>query len=184
MNHFLDTFTKLVGEGQWDDQLQAWMPRQNDFDAIVAIIHSLQPENEAQAAYAAQLCALHLSAMKLGEQASRSYADPRTIAILNKTVRAYGDGIERLARLQGKVQPRSITQTIEVHKHEHIHFEGGAGRNGGQPHAPSAGGAFDRPPLPSPSPNGAALPRPSSEGQARLPDAWWWQRLWWALRRA
>lgn len=184
MTHFLDTFTKLVGHGEWDEDRQCWMPKQNDFDAMVAIVHSLQPENEAQAAYAAQLCALHLSAMKLGDRLSRHYEDPRTAAILSKTIRAYGDGMERLARLQGKVQPKTVNQTIEVHKHEHVHFEGGVSPNGAQPHAATRGATIQRPALSGPKPGGQAVPLPCSEGEARLPNAWWLARLWRSVWRA
>lgn len=181
MNHFLDVFTKLVGDGEWDEDRHAWMPKQNDFDAVVAIVHSLKPENEAQAAYAAQLCALHLSAMNLGKQATRTYADSRTVAVLNKTVRAYGDGMERLARLQGKVQPRTVHQTIQVVYYDNrdqrsVQLTGGAAPFGGRPQGTDGGAAIRSPALPSPNQGGAALPSPSGEGQESVPVAWW--RLW------
>ena len=189
MNHFLSVFTKLVGNGVWDEERKAWMPRQDDFDAILCMVHSLAPENEAQAAYAAQLCALHLSAMKLGETCSHSYADERTRAVMNKTVRAYGDGLERMARLQGKLQPRAVNQTIEVRYYDHrdqrsIHIAGGAGQIGGQPHGADGGALIPRPALPSPQSGGAAVPVPSGEGKAGLPHPWWGAWLWRAFRRA
>lgn len=181
MNHFLDVFTRLVGDGEWDEERHCWTPKQNDFDAMIAIVASLQPQNEAQAAYAAQLCALHLSAMKLGEQASKHYADPRTTAILSKTVRAYGDGMERLARLQGKVKPKTVLQTIQV-----VYCDsrtGGVSPIGGQPHAAEGSASIQCSALPSHNASGSALPLACGGGEASVPDAWWLARLWSALRR-
>lgn len=186
MDHFLEVFTELVGDGEWDDKRQTWLPKQGDFDAMIAIIHSLQPQNEAQAAHAAQLCALHLSAMKLGKSAAR-YGDERTAAIFNKTVRAYGDGMERLARLQGRLAPREVNQTIQVvyvdQRDQRIQIAGGVPPNGGQPHASDGGTLVASASLPSEGPHRLTVPSPSRPGQAGLPDAWWGQRIWRALRR-
>ena len=188
MTHFLNSLQALVGDGWWDAKRNLWMPDQDQFDAMLAIIASLQPENEAQAAHAAQLCALHLSAMKLGKQASRSYADPRTIAILNKTVRAYGDGMERLARVQGKVQPRQVNQTIQViyndQRDQRTQYAGGVSPNGGQPHRTTGGEAIPRPALPSPNQSGSTVPIASGRGQAGVQISRWSAWLWRAIRRA
>ena len=163
-----------------------WHLENNELTQMLAIILSLKPQDEAQAAYAAQLVALHLSAMKLSSaQASTWGGDPRTAAILNKTVNAYGLGLERMRRLQGKVEPRQTHQTIEVHYHDNRQtavFNGGVPPNGSQPHGTNGGEAIPRTALPRPQSGGEALPSASGEGQAGMQSArGWWGR---AKRRA
>lgn len=176
MTHFLGAFTKLVGVNSWDEKSQTWMPDQDEFDAVVAMVHAFAPQNVAQAAHAAQLVALHLSAMKLGENCAQGYGDDRSRAILNKTVRAYGEGMERMARVQGKIAPRTVNQTIEVHYYDdrdqrRLQIDGGVSRNGGQAHGTDGGALIQCAALPSPCPDGEAMPIASGEGQAGLPDA-------------
>jgi hypothetical protein len=189
MDHFLDSFTSLVGHGDWDDARKVWMPDQGKFDAMIAMVASLRPETEAQAAYAAQLCALHLSAMKLGEQASKSYADARTFAILSKTVRAYGDGLERMARLQGRVQPRTVNQTIQVvyvdqrDQRQQTLVTGGVQQNRDQPHRTERGATIQSAALPSHvQADGQSMSLSSCQGQAGVQGSWWGKRVWSALR--
>jgi hypothetical protein len=196
INHFLDTLTKLVAPGAWDEKRQVWFPCEDDYQAALNIISSLRPENEAQAAYGAQLVALHLSAMKLGGQMAKSWADPRTAALLAKTSRAYGEGMERLARLQGKLQPKQVNQTIQVvyvdnRDQRSVQFTGGCGSNGGQPQASPSPLQYGDPSirdaratLPSPCQNdGESMSVTGREGQASVPHAWWGSRLWRSIRR-
>ncbi len=183
MNHFLDRLSKLLPENVWDEKRNAWFPNEEAFNAMVAMVHSMQPENEAQAAYAAQLVALHFSAMKVGEQCSHSYADDRSRAILAKTVRAYGDGLERMARLQGKIQPKQVNQTIQVvyvdqrDQRQQTLITGGQGPIGGQAHGTDGGALTPRPSLPGPDAGGDALPIARREESASVSLAWLRQRL-------
>jgi hypothetical protein len=180
--YFFETLGNLCPKF-WDDSRREWAPREVEFNALLAVVGSVRPANEAQAAYAAQLGALHLSAMKLAERTTE-YADPRSAAILNKTVRAFGDGLERIARLQGKIAPRTIHQTFEVHKHEHVHFRGGTTPNGGQPHRAATSAPVECAALPRPCADGSAVQMPCGERQEGLPGPWWGARLWRSLWRA
>ncbi len=190
MNHFLSSFHSMVGDGVWNEKRRYWMPDQDEFDAVVAIVASLKPENEAQAAHAAQLAALHLSAMRLSRQATASNPDPRAVAILTKTVRAYGEGMQRLARVQGKIQPRQVNQTIEVHYHDHRDqrvqiangIAGGVPSNGGRPQRTERGATIQRAALPSPDESGSTVPIASRGGQEGVQVSWWGERLWRAVR--
>jgi hypothetical protein len=200
VQHFLSTIAELVPAGDRSAQRDGrhyWYPDETQFNAALAIISAMRPENEAQAAHAAQLVALHLAAMKLAAQQT-SYADPRTAAILAKTTRAYGDGMMRLANLQGRVQPKQVNQTIQVvyvdnRDQRSVHFNGGDAANGGQPQATyrhntathSGGGDECGPALPSASQvNGQTMPGSCSEGEKRMPGSWrsWWRTLWRAQR--
>ena len=192
MNHFLSSFHSMTGEKVWDAKRRVWMPDQDEFDAMVAIVASLQPENEAQAAHAAQLVALHLSAMRLSRQATATNPDPRAVAILTKTVRAYGEGMQRLARVQGKIQPRQVNQTIEVHYHDHRNqriqvangVTGGVPSNGDRPHRTTGSAPIQRAALPSPDESGSGVSIASCGGQKSVSLPWWGQRLWRAVRPA
>lgn len=183
VNHFLSTFTAISRHGEWDKGGRYWHPLQEDFDAVLAIVASLRPENEAQAAHAAQLAALNISAVKLAEQAAKSHADPRTTAILNKTVRAFGEGIERMAKIQGKLKAKTVNQTIQViycDNRSVNQFTGGASRNGGQVQAQEAGVAVERAALPRPcQDNREALSGSGSAREAGLPAprrrSWLWR---------
>jgi hypothetical protein len=180
--YFIGALVGLV-KGVWDAEGHKWRPSQDEFDAIVAMVNSMQPRNEAQAAYAAQLCALHLSAMRLAKHTTTHHADPRTVRALTKTVRAYGDGLVTLQRLQGR--SRTVKQSIksESHKHvhQHIHYHGGGAENGSQPHGASEGTGHNqsagtrlieaRATVPGEKPRGEVVRLPCREGQEGLPVA-------------
>lgn len=172
---FFDQLQNLCHVGVYDEKAQAWKIDASTFGQLLAIVDSLRPQNEAQAAYAAQLCALHLSAMKLGARI-RDYPDTRTVAILNKTVRAYGDGLETMQRVQGKV--RKSRQSIKVERrvyYQQVNINGtggGASETGGQPDAkPTAGFIEARAEVPSEAQAGRVVPFSRDPRQARLSDA-------------
>lgn len=189
MDHFMEVLTRLLPHNHWDEEGRFWFPDQGAFDAMIAIIHSLKPENEAQAAYAAQLVALHFVSMKLAESPAHSYWDPRTTALLCRTVQAYGDGLERFARLQGRLKPRHVNQTIQVvyvdNRDQRALATGGGPDFGGQPHGTARGETIPCAALPCPGANDRApVPLARREGQARMPFPRWGSRLWRALRGA
>lgn len=180
---FTDQLAKLCPR-DWQPHDRAWKPEADFFRAAIQIVRSMEVRNEAEAAYAAQLVALHVASMKLGHQvASTSYPDSRTVAILGKTVRAYGDGLETLARLKGQKISR---QTIVVEHHQHIHQHhhdekhvhlGGGSENGDRPHEArgsdcaeecGAGKPAERTPLPSAQQGAEAVRFPGDAWQARV----------------
>jgi hypothetical protein len=135
--YFIGRLADLVRR-DWDEEARKWKPSQDELDAMIAMVNALKPRNEAQAAYAAQLCTLHLSAMRLASTATSTYSDPRTVAVLNKTVRAFGDGLLNLERLQGRgrVAKQSIKSESYKHVHQHVHLHGGRPGTGGKPCGP------------------------------------------------
>jgi hypothetical protein len=167
MRYFVGTLARLVAS-EWDERGSKWRPAQDELDAVIAMVNSMEPRNEAQAAYAAQLCALHLSALRLAKHTTTHYADPRTVAVLNKTVRAFGDGLLNLERLQGK--GRTVKQSIksESHKHvhQHIHYHRGDADNGGKPCEPRAPTIETSATVPGEEAFGRVVRLPCHEGQA------------------
>src|SRR5918994_2209140 len=68
---FFSQLQQLAGKN-WRAN-SGWITDEKDMRTLFSIIASLKPRNEAEAAYAAQLCALHMSAMKLGEAIGNSW---------------------------------------------------------------------------------------------------------------
>lgn len=160
----------------------------------LAIVYSLKPRTEAEGAFAAQLVALHLTAMKVGAQLGKySSVDIRSAATLAALVKAYGNGLATLQGLKGGGR-RSTRQTVivkrETHVHHHHHDEKhvhlpDGGRGGGNLHAQSqgpdelraratrsTGGSAKRAALPSPNAEGDGLPVSINEGPEAVPVAW------------
>jgi hypothetical protein len=138
----------------------------------VCIVHGLKPRNEAEAAHAAQLVALHFAAMKVGKSAARYDWLPLPHAnCLAALVKAYGDGLERFSRMRGGKR-RSIKQTIRVerHTHQHVHFAEGGGENPRrQFHGRDSARARARGTVQCPQEIGGAVPLLSGEGPDALP---------------
>lgn len=135
---FFDQLQELTPK-RWKAE-SGWISDEKVMRTLLSVVAALKPRNEAEAAYASQLCALHLSAMKLGEAVGQTWGgDARTIAVLNKTVRAFGDGLLNFQKLQGRVRRSVQVIKVETHRHEHkhVHLEGGS-QFGGQPHATGA----------------------------------------------
>ena len=157
----------------WDDRAGKWKPSQDEFNTVLALVGALKPRDEAQAAYAAQLAALHLAAMRLAKRVTgEGYADERTVAVMNKTVRAYGDGLAQMQRLQGKSRTtrQSIKSETHRHVHQHIHLtsDGGDDDFGGQLHGRTTKPSDQRTALSGPEPLGEVVPLPSRKRKTGL----------------
>jgi hypothetical protein len=186
---FLQQLSAITGHG-WDAAEDAWRPDIAQLNTVIGIIASTEPQNEAQAAMAAQMAALHMTAMGLAKRCANSgYPDERTAATLARVSKAYAGLARTMAQLQGKATRHE--QHFHYHDERHVHVGGGS-NSGGQAHACDIGGQHTHAAdpvstiaaLPRPCPNnGHAMPSAGSEGQASLPDARWWQRLWSAVGR-
>ncbi|WP_395000547.1 hypothetical protein [Sphingomonas sp.] len=157
----------------WDKDAAMWKPSQDEFNTVLALVGAMKPRDEAQAAFAAQLAALHLAAMRLAKRVTgEGYADERTVAVMNKTVRAYGDGLAQLQRLQGKSRTsrQSIKSETHRHVHQHVHLasDGAKGEIGGQLHGRTAPTANECASLSGPKPSGCVVSLSSRKGKASL----------------
>ena len=157
---------------EWDDKAARWKPSTHEFNTVLAMVAAMKPRDEAQAAYAAQLAAVHLASMRLAERVTGGgFVDPRTVAVLAKASRAYGDGMVQMQRLQGRGRATRQSIKVQSNKHQHLHYYGGSRENGGQPHTKAAGVVEASATVPGVNATGEALPSASSPFQARLPDA-------------
>lgn len=168
---FLSQLGKLCGKS-WDESLKAWRPSLDEFNAMLAIIASTEPENEAQAALAAQMVQLHFRAMQLSE-----YPDERSAATVARLMKTYAGHMRTIQQLQGKSSTRHDTYVYYFDQRQQALVMQGD-HNG-------TGGTRERGPMPSEvQAFRPVLPCAGSEGEAGLSRPWWGKKIWSALRTA
>ena len=180
---FINHLAHLCSSG-WEEGAGRWRPNEYELQTAIAIVQSMKPKNEAQAALAAQAVAIHFAAMKVGSRlAGMSYPDPRTIASLAALGKVYAGQLETMQKLKGggKARPQTIKveKHVHVHHERHVHLPGEGGRDfGSQAHdrsEPRARARQSEPinltALPSPDKGGDVVPFPSGEGAEPLPQA-------------
>ena len=168
---FMGQLEELCGKSHWDDEARQWRLDENQFSAALALVNSIKPRNEMEAALAAQMVAIHLLTMKVTARALKHDYDTRTAAAAGKLARTFTLQMERLQSLRGG--KRTVRQSIKVTKelHQHVHYHRGEPENGTQAHGRTNAVIDQCAALPSPQPCGEVVPLPSRSGQARLPDA-------------
>lgn len=114
---FLEQVARLV-PNEWDEVAKRNVPNADHLNAALAIVASMKPRTEAEAAQAAQAFALHVMAMKVSANAARSsFIDPRQANALANLVKAYTGAVDSLKASRGT---RSSKQTIVVKKQVNI----------------------------------------------------------------
>ncbi len=131
---FLRQLSELCSR-EW--QRDRWEPDQVELNALLGIINSIRPENELQAALAAQMIAVHFATMKLAAQTLRGgCVDKLSANTMARLASTYASQCEALDRLKGRRGRQEINVRYERHDHKHVHLEGGGAETGDQPHAP------------------------------------------------
>ncbi len=114
---FLEQVAKLV-PSEWDEATERHVPNADHLNAALAIVASMKPRNEAEAAQAAQAFALHVVAMKVGAGiVKNSSVDPRQANALANLVKAHMGVVDSVKARHGS---RSSKQTIVVKKQVNI----------------------------------------------------------------
>lgn len=174
---FLSQLSKLCGQ-EFEPGQSEWHPNLDELNAALAIIASTEPENEGQAALAAQMVALHLTSMKLGGIMGAMVApDERTAATLVRTAKAYANLARTLAQLQGKVRGsrHDINVTYYDQRQQAVVVERGQDF-GGQPCGTEQ--LTQCPSLPSPQPTQrGTVWVASGKGQERVQTPRWGERI-------
>lgn len=170
-NTFLLQLEALCGKNNWDEGAQQWRLDEHEFSSALAIINTLKPRNELEAAHAAQMVAVHLLTMKVSARAIRYEYDTKTAAVASKLARSFTMQREAFERLRkpNRAAKQSIKVSRETHHHQHIHVHRGANENDGQPHGRGETIADQRPALHSPNERRDVVPVSGDEGEARLP---------------
>ena len=138
MKCFIQHLRSLVAES-WHDQLQQWKPNETELNAALAMIAGQRPRNEAEAALAAQMVAVHWMQMRISAQALKhDRMDGRDAAIAGRLARTFVMQVEAMEKLKGR--GRSVRQSITVRKelHQHVHYHRGDGEVAEQPQAKPA----------------------------------------------
>jgi hypothetical protein len=172
MRTFVAQLKMLVSES-WDEGASRWKPNERELNAALAMIAGLRPRNEAEAALAAQMVAVHWLQIRLTAQSVKwGQVDAQSAAIAGKLARTYVQQLEAFNRLQGKRQPPT-RQTIKVTKvlrqevHYHDHRGGvkvdGQSHERTNPRGPEI--ADECTALPSPHSGGEVVPLPSRKRQ-------------------
>jgi hypothetical protein len=66
---FMGQLQALVSESHWDDEAKQWRLDENELSAVLAMVNTVKPRDEMEAALAAQMVAVHLLTMKLAARA-------------------------------------------------------------------------------------------------------------------
>ncbi len=141
---FMNQLEALCGRNVWDDEAKQWRIDENQFSAALALVNSVKPRNEMEAALAAQMVAIHLLTMKVTARALKYDHDTRTAAAAGKLARTFTLQLEALQSLRGR--KRTAHQSIKVRKelHQHVHYHRGDAGSDGQAHEPRAGATAQR----------------------------------------
>lgn len=165
---FMNQLEALCGRNFWDEATHQWRLDENTYSAALAIVNSVKPRNEMEAALAAQMVAIHLLAMKAAAQALKYDYDTRTAAAAGKLARTFTLQLEALRSLRGRKRTAHQAITVRKELHQHVHYHRGEGESGGQPHGPPATTADQCAALPGPEPGGESVPLPGRKGKARM----------------
>jgi hypothetical protein len=162
---FMSQLAALCGEKEWDDEARQWRLDENEYSAALAMVSSIKPKSEMEAALAAQMVAIHLLQMKVAARAIKFDYDTKTAAVAGKLARTFTMQLDSLQRLRGrqKTTRQSIRVTKELHQHVHYH-RGDVGTHG-QPQATPAVQPEELPALPSPDEGGEVVPLASRRGK-------------------
>jgi hypothetical protein len=161
---FLGQLEALCRKSHWDEEAKQWRLDEHQFNAVLALVSNLKPRNEMEAAFAAQMVAVHLLTMKVSAFAIRHEYDTRTAATVCKLARTFTLQMEALQSMRGK--KRTARQSIKVRKelHQHIHYHRGEGQSDGQPHGRKAATIDQCEALPSEDEGRRIVPLPSRKG--------------------
>ena len=160
---FMTQLESLCSADRWDDDAKQWRLDEHEFSAALAIVNSVKPRNEIEAALAAQMVAVHLMTMQIAARAIKDRYDTRSAAVAAKLARTFTMQLEALRATRTK-RPVS-RQSIKVRKetHQHIHYYRGDDGNERQAHAPRA--ADECAAMPSPDPGGRIVSLSSRKRQ-------------------
>lgn len=173
---FIRQLTELT-DSHYDEDKKRYEPDHAALSAMISIVQALKPENAAEAAMAAQMCAVHLATMQNAFYAAKG--SERSAATLSRLSRTYAKQMETFAMLRGKGRhtEQKISVSKHVHHHQHVHVEGGVQDFGEQPdgkngptHLPQIDGSCPRvATVRSKDTGGDTLQERSNAGEETLP---------------
>ena len=162
---FMAQLEALCGKNHFDDNAKQWRLDENEFSAALAIVNSVKPRDEIEAALALQMVAIHLLTMKTTAKAIRDQYDTRTAGVAGKLARAFTVQMEALRA--NRTKRTTARQSIKVRKelHQHIHYHRGDDGKRSQAHGRATDAVDECAALPSPDASGRVVSLPSRKGQ-------------------
>jgi hypothetical protein len=167
---FMAQLEALCTQSHYDREAKQWRLDEHEFSAALAIVNSVKPRNELEAALAAQMVAVHLMTMQIAARAIKDLYDTRTAAVAAKLARTFTIQMEalRATRSKSRTARQSIKVRKDLHQHVHYHDHRGGSESESQPHGPGAQAADQCAALPSPQPGGKVVPLSSRKRKARV----------------
>ena len=162
---FMAQLQALCGESHWDDEARQWRLDENELSAALAMVATIKPRDEIEAALAAQMVAIHILTMKTTARAIKHDYDTRTVGVAAKLARTFAIQMEALRA--NRTKRTTARQSIKVRKetHQHIHYHRGDDGNGSQAQGRAARVVDERTALPSPDASGRIVSLPRRKGQ-------------------
>lgn len=157
---FMQQLEKLIPGRWWDEEAHQFRVDECMFNTALAMVASVKPRNEMEAALAAQMVAVHFMQMQLSARAMKFEHDTKTAVAASKMARTFVQQIEAMRTIRtGK---RTAKQSIKVTKevHQHVHYHRGDGESVGQPHGRTARAIDQCATLPGTEPGGQVVPLP------------------------
>ena len=138
---------------------------EHEYSAVIALVNTIKPRDEMEAALALQMVAIHLLTMKTTAKAIRDQYDTRTAGVAGKLARAFTVQMEALRA--NRTKRTTARQSIKVRKetHQHIHYHRGDDGNGSQAQGRATDAVDQCTALPSPDASGRVVSLPSRKGQ-------------------
>lgn len=170
ISSFMGQLEKLCAQTIWDEEAHQWRLDENQFSTALAMVNTVKPKNEMEAALAAQMVAVHFLTMKVAARALKYEYDPKMSAATGKLARTFTMQLDAMRSLKGKTRAtrQTIRVTKELHQHVHYHDTRGGGAIDAQPHEPRAVATAQCATLPSPEPAGTVVPIASGARKARV----------------
>lgn len=124
---FLDHLMDLVGD-EWDPKIEARVPDDGELQLLLAVVRSHKPQNEAQAAQAAQVAAAYIISMRVAKRVAQAPHDTRMVSAYARLLQAQATLTEAVSGRKGKRIARQsikVVRETHVHHHQHVHVAGG-----------------------------------------------------------
>ena len=168
---FMAQLQALCGKSHFDDEARQWRLDENELSAALAMVATIKPRDEIEAALAAQMVAIHILTMKTTARAIKYDYDTRTAAVAAKLARTFAMQMEALRA--NRTKRTTARQSIKVRKetHQHIHYHRGDDENERQAHGRSGAPIDECTALPSTQQSRQSVPLPSHKGKGSMPDA-------------
>jgi len=126
---FMDHLLDLVSD-YWDAKIERRVPDDGELQMLLAVVRSHKPANEAEAAQAAQVAAMHIISMRVAKEVAKRPYDTRMVSAYARLMSASAALTEAAAGRKGKRTARQsikVVRETHIHNHQHVHAHASGG---------------------------------------------------------